>query len=102
MSLPVKPLPKQESEIQQAVKDARAILDSHAPIFYMKTEKTMTNEFPIKLGTLELLVQQAERPVDIWGWAHFFFSTSSFFALIAGISLFLLSRKNKSDRTTSA
>lgn len=91
--LPIEPSPKQKSDTQQAVKDARTILDSHLPIFYMRTEEKMTNEVSVKLGTLELLVQQGEWPADILGWAHFFFSTSIFFALIAAICLFLLSRK---------
>ena len=100
--LPVKPLPKQAADTQQAVTDARTILNSHLPIFYMRTEKMMTNEVPVKLGTLELLVQQAEWPAGILGWAEFFFSTSIFFALVAAICLFLLSRKKAHDTEKSA
>ena len=90
---PIKPPPKLEFNMQQAVNDAHKILDNHAAPFGMNMESMKTNEVPIQLGTLELLVRHVEWPAGIWSWAHFFFDTSIFFALIAAVCLFLLSRK---------
>ena len=100
--LPVRPPPKLESKMQQAVSDAHKVLDSHATPIDMNAESMKTNEVPVQLGTLELLVRQAEWPAGIWGWAQFFFRTSIFFALVAAMCLFLLSRKKGHDTEKSA
>ena len=87
--------------MQQAVSDAQKVLDSHAMPIDMNAESMKTNQVPVQLGTLELLVRQAEWPAGIWGWAHFFFSSSIFFALVAAICLFLMSRKKSHDTEKS-
>jgi len=80
-----------------AIKDADEIIaksgDSH-----------MLDGTPLTVGrgTLILLTQRAKEPDLREGQVQFFRSTSIGFALVAGISLYMLSRRQRDDKTTSA
>ena len=56
--LPVKPPPKLESNMQQAVSDAHKILDSHAGPIDMNTESMKTNEVPSPERNLDVFSER--------------------------------------------
>ena len=85
--LPMPPPPKSDAT-QQAIEDA--VVHLGWP-FWAHPEPT--NDITVSRVTLKVLKQQAEFPTNIWRCAQFFAKTTVIFALVSGVSLFLLSRK---------
>jgi hypothetical protein len=61
-----------------------------------------TNMVSISRSSLSLLAMRAKEPIRKQAEARFFLWASSAFALVAGVSLFLLSRRGTDERDTSA
>src|SRR6266850_1103376 len=86
-----------ESKWQQAADEALKIeTGSSLWINWKDTDKLTINR-----GTLSLLRERAEWPATLWRRAQLQFKSSAFFALTAGISLLLLSRKARNEKTAS-